>query len=97
MIHGLVSFPIRGVIWYQGETDTWNAEEYVRMFPDLIKDWRSRWGQGDFHPADARLDGSSVVVWRESVPTPVYLRYGFRGFPDCNLFNSVGLPVAPDR
>lgn len=47
MISGLIPFTLRGVIWYQGETDSWNAEEYARMFPDLIRDWRSRWGQGD--------------------------------------------------
>lgn len=46
MIHGLIPYTLRGVIWYQGETDTWNAEEYARMFPDLIDDWRDRWGQG---------------------------------------------------
>jgi sialate O-acetylesterase len=48
MISGLIPFTLRGVIWYQGETDSWNAEQYTRMFPDLISDWRSRWGQGDF-------------------------------------------------
>lgn len=48
MINGLVPFTMRGVIWYQGETDSWNAEQYTRMFPDLISDWRRRLGQGDF-------------------------------------------------
>ncbi len=48
MINGLIPFTLRGAIWYQGETDSWNAEEYARMFPDLIRDWRDRWGQGDF-------------------------------------------------
>lgn len=48
MISGLIPYTLRGVIWYQGETDSWNAEQYARMFPDLINDWRSRWEQGDF-------------------------------------------------
>jgi len=220
MIHGLVGFPLRGVIWYQGETDTWNAEQYARMFPDLITDWRTRWGQGDFpflyvqlpgfngkpgvdvnypflreiqreieptlphlgmavtidqgeeddihprekrevahrlallarrdvygedviasgprpaevefagtearmrwtevagglevrgdalrgfalagkdglfHPAEASLEGDSVIVTAPAVPQPTYLRYSFRGFPDGNLFNSAGLPAVPFR
>jgi sialate O-acetylesterase len=48
MINGLIPYTLRGVIWYQGETDSWNAEQYARMFPDLIQDWRERWGQGEF-------------------------------------------------
>ena len=48
MINGLIPYGMRGVIWYQGETDSWNAEEYVQMFPDLIVDWRTRWNRGDF-------------------------------------------------
>ena len=220
MINGLVGYPIRGVIWYQGETDTWNAEEYERMFPDLITDWRNRWGQGDvpflyvqlpgfngkpgvdenypflreiqrllepalpnlgmavtidqgeeqdihpkekrevarrlallarrdvfgesvvargpqpahvelsgskvlvrfshvgdglvvrgdqiegfsvsgedgvFFPAQADLAGNMVTVSSDSVPRPVFVRYGFRGFPPCSLFNSEGLPAVPFR
>ncbi|MEX0330213.1 MAG: sialate O-acetylesterase [Puniceicoccaceae bacterium] len=48
MVNGLIPYTLQGAIWYQGETDSWNAEEYVRMFPDLIVDWRTRWDQGDF-------------------------------------------------
>jgi sialate O-acetylesterase len=48
MIHPLTHFRIKGVIWYQGES---NAEEnrsaeYRQLFPALIKDWRTRWGYG---------------------------------------------------
>ena len=220
MINGLAGFPMRGVIWYQGETDTWNAEEYERMFPDLITDWRARWGQGDFpflyvqlpgfngkpgadenypflreiqrriesalpnlgmavtidqgeeldihpkekrevarrlallarcdvygeaivargpqpaeisfegaaarvrfsdvadglevhgeriegfavsgadgvfNPATARIEGDGVIVSSDAVREAMYLRFGFRGFPPCNLFNSEGLPAVPFR
>ena len=48
MIHPLVSFGIRGVIWYQGEANILRAEQYRRLFPTLIGDWRGQWGQGDF-------------------------------------------------
>jgi sialate O-acetylesterase len=44
MIAPIVQFPIRGVIWYQGESNTYAAYKYRRLFPTLIKDWRSKWG-----------------------------------------------------
>ena len=220
MVNGLIPYSMRGAIWYQGETDSWNAEEYVRMFPDLIQDWRDRWGLGDFpfyyvqlagfngkagvdvnyphlrdvqlktldrlpglgmavaidvgeemdihprdkrpvahrlallartrtygeslidtgpvpasvnfegdrasinfgeavgglvvrngpvrgfelagtdalfHPATAVVQGTSVTVRAKKVSSPVYLRYGFHGYPKCNLYNSAGLPASPFR
>uniref|UniRef100_UPI003BA5349C sialate O-acetylesterase n=1 Tax=Roseateles sp. TaxID=1971397 RepID=UPI003BA5349C len=33
---------IKGVIWYQGESNTGRASEYTTLFPDLIRDWRSQ-------------------------------------------------------
>jgi sialate O-acetylesterase len=39
---------IKGVIWYQGESNTSRAPEYETLFPDLIKDWRKQFNQGDF-------------------------------------------------
>ncbi len=51
MIHPLLKFPIRGVIWYQGESNAGNfrrAQEYYWLFPTMIQDWRRRWGLGDF-------------------------------------------------
>jgi sialate O-acetylesterase len=48
MINPLVPFSIRGAIWYQGESNVGRAEQYVDLFPTMIRDWRSHWGQGDF-------------------------------------------------
>jgi sialate O-acetylesterase len=44
----LMPFAIRGVIWYQGETNAGRAYQYREMFPLMIKTWRDDWGQGDF-------------------------------------------------
>lgn len=43
MIHPLVGLGMKGVIWYQGENNAARANEYIDLFPALIKDWRSRW------------------------------------------------------
>ncbi len=48
MIHPLLNFAIRGVVWYQGESNCARAEQYQKLFPTLIQDWRKRWGLGDF-------------------------------------------------
>lgn len=48
MIAPLTNYAIKGVIWYQGESNTDKAEEYAKLFPSLIKDWRKQWNQGDF-------------------------------------------------
>ena len=49
MIHPLIPYAIRGAIWYQGENNANRiAELYGVQLPLLVKDWRARWGQGDF-------------------------------------------------
>jgi sialate O-acetylesterase len=48
MIHPLTSFAIRGVIWYQGESNSLDARAYQSLLPAMIREWRNQWGQGDF-------------------------------------------------
>jgi len=48
MIAPLIPFRIAGVIWYQGEANVILPIEYRTLFPAMIKNWRSRWGQGNF-------------------------------------------------
>jgi sialate O-acetylesterase len=50
MIAPLTPFPIRGVIWYQGESNSAleRAPLYERVFEAMITDWRRQWGIGDF-------------------------------------------------
>lgn len=48
MIAPLIPYTIRGVIWYQGESNAGRARQYRDLFPAMIGDWRSRWGLGDF-------------------------------------------------
>ena len=50
MVAPALDFHIKGVIWYQGESNA-SAERanlYERVFPALIADWRANWHQGDF-------------------------------------------------
>ena len=51
MIAPLAPYAIKGVIWYQGESNagsTRRAQLYREQFPDLIRNWRRVWQEGDF-------------------------------------------------
>ena len=43
MIYPLIPYTIKGAIWYQGESNVGRHDEYSKLFPGMIKDWRSRW------------------------------------------------------
>ncbi|MBN2021798.1 MAG: sialate O-acetylesterase [Pirellulales bacterium] len=45
MIAPLLPYALRGAIWYQGESNVGRAHQYRTLFPTMIEDWRSRWGQ----------------------------------------------------
>ena len=45
MIAPLVPFVIRGVIWYQGESNAGRAYQYRTLFPIMIRNWRSVWAR----------------------------------------------------
>lgn len=48
MIHALVGYPMRGAIWYQGESNHGEGMLYTEKKRALINGWRSLWGIGDF-------------------------------------------------
>jgi sialate O-acetylesterase len=222
MLAPLTPYSIRGVIWYQGESNAGRAYQYRKLFPAMIRDWRAAWGEADFpfyfvqlanwkarkqdsidsewaelreaqlmtlksvphtgmavtidignpddihprdkldvgqrlarwalvedyhqkleesgplydsqtiegdrvrlrfkhaaglktrdgtapvgffvagddrkfHPAEARIEGDSVVVWSRDVPRPVAVRYAWADNPANNLYNGDGLPASPFR
>lgn len=50
MIHPIIQFPIKGALWYQGESNAGmeDAKVYRDQFTTMIKDWRQLWNIGDF-------------------------------------------------
>ncbi len=48
MVHPTIGYGMKGVIWYQGESNANQAHEYRDLFPFMIEQWRKAWGQGDF-------------------------------------------------
>jgi sialate O-acetylesterase len=76
MLFPLLNYHIRGVIWYQGESNTGRPKEYAELFPAMIQDWRNSWNQGDFPflyvqlanfmPARSEPSESNWAMLRES-------------------------------
>ena len=75
MIAPLVPFAIRGVIWYQGESNAGRAYQYRTLFPLMIRSWRSAWGRefpfyfvqlANWHASKAEPDESDWAELREA-------------------------------
>ena len=75
MIAPLVRFAIRGVIWYQGESNAGRAYQYRTLFPTMIRDWRKAWGRSlpfyfvqlaNWHASKAEPDESDWAELREA-------------------------------
>lgn len=57
MIAGLVRQPLRGVLWYQGESNRINAAQYAGLLGLLMNDWRRQWGQAELPFVIVQLPG----------------------------------------
>jgi sialate O-acetylesterase len=48
MLHPFIDYHIKGVIWYQGESNRNKASQYADLFPAMISSWRTLWNLGNF-------------------------------------------------
>jgi sialate O-acetylesterase len=64
MINPVIPYAIRGALWYQGESICWGThglDLYGEVQRALIKDWRARWGEGDFPFYLVQLPGQQNI------------------------------------
>ncbi|WP_132053996.1 sialate O-acetylesterase [Pseudocnuella soli] len=47
MVAPLTPYAIKGVLWYQGESNAGNPAEYAQLMPAFVADWRSKWRRAD--------------------------------------------------
>jgi sialate O-acetylesterase len=50
---------------------------------------------GEFHPAEAQIDGDTLVLTSAAVALPTQARYGWINSPECHLYNRAGFPASP--
>lgn len=57
MVAPLINYNIKGFVWYQGESNTSKPDEYAKLQPAMINDWRSKWNEGDIPFLFVQLPG----------------------------------------
>ena len=85
MISPLLHYAIKGVAWYQGESNAGKPEEYRKLLPALIRNWREKWDQADlpflivqlpnFMDAKAEPSESNWALLREAQLQTLSLPY----------------------
>jgi sialate O-acetylesterase len=85
MIAPLTKFPIKGAIWYQGESNALVAWQYRTLLPAMIKCWRDAWGLGDFPFLIVQLAPFDPIVAEPGESDWAELR-------DAQLFTSQSVP-----
>lgn len=94
----VIPFPIRGAVWYQGESNVGNvqqARDYRMTLAAMIRDWRDQWGLGDFPVGIVQL-ANFFFVRKHVVDCPwAELRFAqlqaSRDIPNCGLVNAIDL------
>ena len=57
MISPIINYTIKGFVWYQGESNTGKPDEYAKLQPAMITDWRNKWKEGDIPFLFVQLPG----------------------------------------
>lgn len=73
MLAPIIPYRIKGVIWYQGESNAGRAYQYRALFRAMIRDWRRNWGQGHFpflfvqlaNYMEQKEDANAPSAWAE--------------------------------
>ena len=69
MLKPIIPYTMKGVLWYQGESNMGRAEELTQLFPQMIEGWRREWGQGEFPFCFAQLAPWSGILARSATGT----------------------------
>jgi sialate O-acetylesterase len=77
------------------DSTTKDSAAKVPATPGEVTGFEIAGADGKYSPAEAKIEGESVIVSSAAVPTPVSVRYGWAASPNCNLYNKEGLPASP--
>ncbi len=68
MINPVAGYGIRGVIWYQGESNIFDVTCYASHFTSLVEGWRKIWKEGDFPFYYAQIAPYDYTEWNFFTP-----------------------------
>ncbi|NDW08724.1 sialate O-acetylesterase [Dysgonomonas sp. 520] len=60
MLQKILGYPIKGVLWYQGEANGRKPDTYEKLFSTLISDWRNQWNDPELPFIFAQLSAYTV-------------------------------------
>ncbi len=75
----------------------WRAAGDAQWPQDRLVGFTLAGEDGQWHDAEAKIEGDSVIVSSASVAKPVAVRYAWHNSPRCNLYNREGLPAVSFR
>jgi sialate O-acetylesterase len=76
MVAPLIKYRIKGILWYQGETNANKPQEYQKLLPALINDWRIKWQEGPVPFLFVQLPNYMEVQYLPSESQWAELRFG---------------------
>ena len=74
-----------------------HAESGLKKNGENLKEFEIAGEDQIFYPADAKIEGKTVVVSSSKVKNPVAVRFAWKAIPEPNLFNNENLPASPFR
>ncbi|MCF7816892.1 MAG: hypothetical protein K9M54_03320, partial [Kiritimatiellales bacterium] len=91
MIAPLIPYGMRGVIWYQGESNSSEADLYQHKMRALIRGWRQNWGQGGFPFYSVQLS-----TWETGIDWPGLRAAQLRSLSETNTGMVVSIDIGDD-
>ncbi len=76
MIAPFLPYSLKGILWYQGETNVWKPEVYASLLPALAKDWRTKFKQPELPFLYVQLPGFQDRNFLPSESNMAVLREG---------------------
>jgi sialate O-acetylesterase len=94
MIYPLAPFAIKGVVWYQGESNAGRAGQYQQLLTAMIDNWRELWKEGDFPFGIVQLP--NFMQRRENPSQSSWAELREAQFKTAMLVKNCGLAVTID-
>lgn len=73
------------------------ADSGLKKTGDTLKEFEIAGNDQVFYPAEAKIEGKTIIVTSPKVKEPAAVRFAWKAVPEPNLFNNENLPASPFR